>query len=62
MHEVRGLSILKGGTSGFSRKNLIFSKKGLNVYKNFLYKKQTDICGTSEKLSTIMAFFKEKYM
>ena len=48
LHEVRGLSVLKSGISGFSGKNLAFSKRGLNVYKNFFYKKQTDICGTSE--------------
>ena len=46
-----------GGISGFSRKNLVFSKRGLKVYKNIIYKKQTDICGTIEKLSTIIIFF-----
>ena len=41
----------------FPEKILFFSKWGLNVYKNFFYKKQTYICGFSEKLSTIMIYF-----
>ena len=49
--------MLTGGISGFSRKNLVFSKRGFKVYKNIIYKKQTDICGTTTKLSTIIIFF-----
>ena len=55
------LSVLKGRTSGFARENLVFLKRGLNVY-NFFYKQQTDICGISQKLSKVMIFFKEIYM
>ena len=40
LHEAGGLLLLKGGTSGFSRKYLILTKNALNVCKNFFYKKQ----------------------